>query len=450
MTEGQLDHITRRSGQAHLSALVANWSEEAKAALLKRLQEVDWEELAAGHEETLPTSIEPSRVVSLSERNKRAGEFRAAGEQAYKRGEVAVLMVAGGQGTRLGSSSPKGCYPVGALSKKSIYQYHAERFVQLSSMSSTKPLFLIMTSPATDTETKEFFASNGNFSIPAEQLQFFQQGTVPSLDLHGRAVLAGEGALLENPDGHGGCFTALVQQGILEKLHTKGVKHILYIQVDNILAPMYDPELIGLAVTERADVITKVVEKTNPAEKVGLLVKADGQDYLLEYIHLSPEQAQSRAEDGGLTLRWGNTAMHYWSVDFFWQKAEEKFRLPLHRSKKPLKAWTPEGGMDIEGYKHERFIFDLLPVAKTSIGLEVLREQEFAPLKNADGADSLATVHELSRSLYVSWLEKAGVKVRPGVNVEISPLYAADEQSFLKRWDNSTKEVTEDLFLDGA
>jgi UDP-N-acetylglucosamine/UDP-N-acetylgalactosamine diphosphorylase len=443
----QLKEELIKCQQEHLLVEAEGWSEEQKASLLEDLRNIPWKDLGEVSQDKAPSSVEPSRVISLEEREERLEELMAEGQKAYVEDDVAVLMVAGGQGTRLGFAGPKGCFEIGALSGKSVYQIQSEKVLALSKELGKEVPFLIMTSPATDEPTRDFFNQHNRFGLSENQLRFFSQASVPSLTEHGKLVLSAPGELLKNPDGHGGCFTALCQSGLLEGLRSDGIEHLLYIQVDNILAPVHDPVLLGLARLENADVITKVVEKERAEEKVGLLVKIDGVDGIIEYIAMSDEQINSRDENGKLEFRWGNTAMHYWSVDFLLRNYDSGYQLPLHRSKKPLEIYSQEETKKIEGYKHERFIFDLLPRAKVSLGLAVHRGEEFAPLKNAEGVDSPRTVNELCTEKFTRWLKDAGVEVAKGVTVEISPLFALNGEALGRKLD-AREKISQDLHLE--
>ncbi len=437
--------------QSHLLAGLADLAPADREAYLARLAAIDWEEQR--HHSTPPPmgAVGPSRVVDFAERARREAELARIGEATYRAGAVAVLMVAGGQGTRLGSSAPKGCFALAPHSGKSIYQLQAEKVLSLSRRIGKAVPFLIMTSPMTDAETREFFAAHNDFGLAPGQARFFSQGTVPSLDQQGRALLAAPGKLLENPDGHGGCFTALVKSGNLAALRRQGVRQIVYIQVDNILAPVDDALLVGLAEVEHADAITKVLEKAHPDEKVGHLVKVDGHDVIIEYTEVTPEQTRSKSATGELIYRWGSPAMHCWSVAYLGRLADQGYRIPLHRSAKPLKAWLDGRIQEVKGWKNERFIFDLIPEAKVSLGLAIDRDAEFAPVKNKDGSDSPATANDLAHRQYAAWLTAAGVKVDlpAGARIEISPLFAATKAQFLARWDGRISTVSGDYYLEG-
>lgn len=438
-------------GQEHLLEGLDDLALEKRDRFLERLAQIDWEELYEPAEPPAPEDVRPAPVVTLDERARRRDELAAAGEDAYRRGAVAVLVVAGGQGTRLGFDGPKGLFPLGPHSRKSIYQLQVEKVASVSRRVGRDVPLLVMTSPMTDVKTREFFRAHDDFGLAEGQLSFFVQGTVPSLDRGGRALLAEPGVLLENPDGHGGAFTALVESGELDGLRERGVEQIVYLQVDNVLAPVDDPVLVGVALVEGADVVTKVLEKKDPDERVGHLVTESGaRDRVVEYTELTAEQTRARTPDGELIYRWGSPAMHAWSVDFLSRLAARGYRLPLHRTAKPLRAWIDGAVRDVEGSKFERFVFDLIPEAERSVGLEIDRSAEFAPVKNADGDDSPATAVQLAHRNYVDWLGAAGVRVElpPGELIEVSPLLAATRSQFLERWDGRAGELTRGVYLE--
>jgi len=445
-----LADLLRTHGQDHLLDHLSTLPAADRETFAARLADIDWEEMRHHAETPTLDAVGPSRVVAAAEREQRGAELAKLGDAAYRAGQVAVLMVAGGQGTRLGSSAPKGCFTIAPHSGKSIYQLQAEKVLSLSRRVGRQVPFLVMTSPMTDAETRDFFAAHGFFGLAADQVRFFSQGTVPSLDADGSALLAGPGRLLENPDGHGGCFTALVKSGNLARLVREKIAQIVYIQVDNILAPVDDPELVGLAMDSKADVITKVLEKAHPDEKVGHLVRIDNRDRIVEYTEVTPEQTRARNAAGELIYRWGSPAMHSWSVAFLDRLAQKSYRLPLHRSSKPLKAWHDGQSIEVKGWKAERFIFDLIPEAQISLGLQLDREGEFAPVKNKDGTDSPATAVELAHRQYVAWLRDAGVtlKLPEAARIEISPLFAATRSQFLARWDKRVSELSGDYYLE--
>jgi UDP-N-acetylglucosamine/UDP-N-acetylgalactosamine diphosphorylase len=442
--------VVTAAGQDHLLADVGALTADQADEYLQRLAQIDWDDLATPAPARSLEGMGASRVIDRAERECRHDELHAAGSAAYADGAVAVLMVAGGMGTRLGCDGPKGCFEIGVHSGKSIYQLQAEKVLALSRSCAQAVPFLVMTSPATDEQTRAFFAVHDYFGLAADQVRFFSQGTVPSIDEAGRALLAAPGRLLENPDGHGGCFTALLASGQLARLQDEGIRHIVYIQVDNILAPVDDPMLVGVAEVEAADVVTKVLAKANPDEKVGHLVRIGDRDAIVEYTEVTSEQTRAQGDDGAVTLRWGSPAMHCWSVAFLARLAEQGYRPPLHRSRKPLQAWRDGALVEVAGYKNERFIFDLVGEAQTSIGLEIERADEFAPVKNASGVDSAVSAQALADAAYRCWLADAGVEMALAATdrVEISPLFAATAERFAAAWDGRFARVGGDLYLE--
>ena len=352
------------------------------------------------------------------------------GEAALRAGQVAVLLVAGGQGTRLGFDKPKGMYPVGPLSGASLFQIHAEKVLALSRRYGTPLQLLVMTSSATHADTVEFFGANHRFGLSEHQLHFFQQGEMPALDLTtGRLLLEAPGRLVSSPNGHGGTLTALASSGLLARLKADGVQHLFYFQVDNAFVNIAAPAFVGAHIAAGADVSSKVVAKVNPAEKVGVLALIHNRCGIIEYSDMPAALNEQRDADGQLSYRAGNPAIHLFSVPFLERVTTGCQRLEYHLARKKVPYFDTSIGADItptleNALKFELFIFDALPLAERWLAVETQRADEFAPLKNASGNDSPATVHELMFARNHRWLAAAGLST--GHPVEISPLYALD------------------------
>jgi UDP-N-acetylglucosamine/UDP-N-acetylgalactosamine diphosphorylase len=363
---------------------------------------------------------------------------RSAGEAALRRGEVAALLVAGGQGSRLGFEKPKGMYPVGPVSKASLFQIHAEKVLALSRRYGRAVPLLVMTSPATHADTVEFFRDNRLFSLARENVCFFQQGTMPAVDLKtGRLLLERPGQLFLSPNGHGGTLTALAESGLLADLKARGVRHVFYFQVDNPLVKVCDPGFVGRHVETRSEASSKVVMKDRPEEKVGVYALIDGRCGIIEYSDMPPEMAAEREPDGRLRFRAGSPAIHTFSVPFLERVTARGTGLAYHVARKKVPHHDPQTGASVEpqaanALKFELFVFDALPMAERALAVEAPREEEFAPLKNASGADSPETVYRLMTRLHAGWLERAGASVPPDRDgnpahpVEVSPLFALD------------------------
>jgi len=354
------------------------------------------------------------------------------GEAALCRGEVAVLLVAGGQGTRLGFDKPKGVYKVGPVSGASLFQIHAEKVLALRRRYQASVPFLIMTSPLTHAETVADFDKNKNFGLDGD-VHFFQQGTMPALDLAtGEPLLEAEGRPFLSPNGHGGTLTALADSGLLATMKARGVKHIFYFQVDNPLVKIAEPAFLGAHIAAMSEVSSKVVYKEQPEEKVGVLALIDGRCGIIEYSDLPAELATARAADGTLLHRAGNPAIHLFSVGFLEKVTDGADRLQYHIARKKVPYYDVATKSVIaptteNALKFELFIFDALPLAVRWLAVEAKRDEEFAPLKNATGPDSPETVRRLMIDRAARWLEACGCEAPNDAPVEISPLYALDE-----------------------
>ncbi len=353
-------------------------------------------------------------------------------------------MVAGGQGSRLGFDQPKGMFPVGPVSGKTLFQVHAEKVLALRRRYGPGLPLLVMTSPATDAETRRFFAEQKSFGLPPEEVFFFCQGTMPALDLGtGKLLLEAPGRLFLGPDGHGGTLTALRTSGLLDRLRQRGIEHIFYFQVDNPLVKVADPVFLGQHISHRAEVSSKVIPKLGPTDKLGNFVQVAGRCTIIEYSDLPEDLARQTDEQGRLRLWAGSPAIHVFDRDFLARMTEGEGRMPFHLARKKVpclddadRLIQPERE---NALKFEQFIFDVLPLAERWLVVETSREEEFAPLKNATGADSPEAVARAISNLAAEWLKAAGVNVPRGadgnaaVALEISPLLALDATELAAR-----------------
>ncbi|MCZ6688425.1 MAG: UDPGP type 1 family protein [Planctomycetota bacterium] len=376
---------------------------------------------------------------------------REEGERAIRAGQVACYMVAGGQATRLGIDGPKGTVEVGPVSRKSLFRLHAEKILAASIRYSTEIPWLLLTSDATDRETREFFEREGNFGLGPAQVRFLLQGSLPAFTPDGRILMKTRSEIFMGPDGHGGAIHALSGSGLLDDLLKEGTDVLSYFQVDNPLAPPIDPVFIGLHRLEGAEVSSKVAEKTDPEEKVGVFALRDGSLTVVEYTEISDEDRLARVEGGRLKFRGGNLAIHVMSLSFLDRLREEGLSLPHHPARKIVpaldEAGRPTTPSEPNGVKFESFIFDAIPLARTSFVAEVVREDEFQPIKNAAGKFTLEDARQALSRLHARWL--AGVvevpsdaSGSPSQPVEISPMYALDEEELRSR-------VPPDLQIEG-
>jgi UDP-N-acetylglucosamine/UDP-N-acetylgalactosamine diphosphorylase len=435
-------------GQEHVLAWWDHLTEAERQAFLDQVEALDLEMLRQLHQERekpyalpAPDQIAPIPVIP---RQAPSGEARRRGEALLAAGKVAALLVAGGQGSRLGFNHPKGMFPIGPVSNKSLFQIHAEKVLALGRRHGRPVPLLVMTSSATHGETERFFADHRYFGLPRDEVILFRQGTMPALDLAtGKLLLEERGRLFTSPNGHGGTLTALAETGLLEGLRRRGIEHIFYFQVDNPLVKVADPVFLGQHVMARAEVSAKVVAKESPTDRLGNLVLVDGRCTMIEYSDLPEELARQTDDCGRLRIWAGSPAIHCFALDFLERVTCGQTRIPFHLARKKVPCLDAAGCLNQpereNALKFEMFIFDVLPLARRWTVVETDRAEEFVPLKNASGADSPEAVRRAISNLGANWLEKAGVAVPrneqgdAAVPIEISPLLALDADELAAR-----------------
>lgn len=449
-----LQERLRRHGQEHVLAFWHQLDDVGRQELLGQLEAIDLEGLQALYAGRLegqpippPERILPVPVIPLDAPD--AAERRRQGEEALRQGQVAVLVVAGGQGSRLGFDHPKGMFPIGPVSRKPLFQIHAEKVLALSRRHGKPVPLLIMTSPATHDETVAFFHERRFFGLAEADVFFFCQGTMPALDLHsGRLLLEAPGRLFLSPDGHGGTLTALARSGVLERMKRRGVRQVFYFQVDNPLVQLADPLFLGHHLHARAEMSSKTIAKATPLEKMGVFASIDGRCAIVEYSDLPDELAHATDANGRLRLWAGSPAIHLFDVSFLERMTREPQYLAFHIARKKVPSLDADGRLvepqQENALKFERFIFDVLPAAEKWTVVEARREEEFAPVKNPEGIDSAQTAEQAMSDLAAEWIRRAGgtVPLRDGhaaVKLEISPLYALDAAELAARLPAGTR-----------
>jgi len=354
------------------------------------------------------------------------------GEELLSAGKVGAILVAGGQGTRLGFHKPKGMFQIGPVSGASLFQILAEQVLARVRRAGRDIPYYVMTSDATHQDTEEFFRLNRYFGLDRENVFFFKQGNMPAIDAAtGKLLLAEKGSLALSPDGHGGILAALKASGALDDMARRGIEYLHYHQVDNPTAIVCDPAFLGWHALHDSEISTKVVAKLTPSEKMGVVCDVAGKAQIIEYSDLPDELADKRDESGNPIFWAGNTAIHVLSRSFLERLCDGEHDLPFHIAHKKVPFVDPHGNA-VEpaapnAFKFERFIFDALPLATKALVVEADRQREFNPVKNAEGADSPATAKAALDRIGKQWLRAAGCDVAEDVTVEISPLFALDE-----------------------
>src|ERR1019366_5295902 len=316
----------QRHGQEHILARWERFDGTQREHLLRELTPINLEELRTLHakreqKDALP---ERQRIQPLPRPEIKASRsILDYGAEALYTGRIAYLIVAGGQGTRLGFDQPKGMFPLGPISRKTLFQLHAEKILALRRRTGSRIPLLVMTSPITDEATRLYFKRRNYFRLPPQDVWFFCQGTMPAVDLTtGRLLLEAPGHLCLSPNGHGGTITGLADSGLFDRLESRGIRTISYFQVDNPLTKLADYLFVGRHLAENAQVSSKVLPKTGPMERVCNFLLVDGRCAMIEYSDLPDEWANEKDDKGQLTFWAGNPAIHLFDVGFLRQAVQ--------------------------------------------------------------------------------------------------------------------------------
>ena len=434
MTYEQAKATLEKNGQEQVLRFWKKLSAAERKALLAQIESIDFKELArckaalaaggaASAKKGKPTAPKVHELKGAA--LKRAA---AAGEKELAAGRVGVLLVAGGQGSRLGFDGPKGAYSIGPVTGSSLFYFHARKILALSIRYKTPIPFYVMTSAANYAATVAHFEENDYFGLDPADVIFFKQGMWPGMTPDGKIILDAPGRIFMSPDGHGGMIAALKANGCFENMRKRGVTTLFYFQVDNPLVEIADPAFIGLHALEKSEYSLKLTAKRDPNEGLGMVVKRDGHFDMIEYTEMTDEMNNRRRADGELYFKFGSPAIHVFDRGFLEREAAKA--MPLHLAHKKIPFVDDSGKTakpsEPNGYKFEKFIFDALADAKGVTCMAFDRRDEFSPVKNAEGKDSPATCRADLQAKWRHQLAQAGVDVADGVPVEIDPVYALD------------------------
>lgn len=441
-------------GQSHLLRFWGELGAEERADFLDHLRGIRFEDVTDlfrralatlgtcrkldAHMEPIPETQFESEEGSDAETLER---YRAVGLREIGEGRVAVLLMAGGQGSRLGVAYPKGMYSVDLPSGKSLFRVQAERIRRLQALAErqtkrrgTIPWY-IMTSGPTNQATRQYLEKHKHFGLDAGDVVLFEQNFLPCFDFDGKILLEDKNRIVQAPDGNGGIYGALRKNGILDDMEKRGVRYVHVHSVDNILVKVADPIFIGYCVSKGADCGAKVVRKNSPTESVGVVCKVDDRFRVVEYSEISDETAHKTDAKGNLLFSAGNICNHFFTTDFLRDiiKNHEK-DLKLHVARKKIRHINADGAQvkpkANNGIKIEKFVFDVFEFSKHFVTWEVARDSDFSALKNSDdaGKDCPSTARRDLLALHKKYVERAGGTVE-GEEVEISPLisYAGED-----------------------
>lgn len=426
------------AGQEHLLQFWEELDTDEKQALYNELSELDLDEVLEYFQRTvaemssagekLDDKMQPlteSQCGSMAaSTDSELAQYESLSLEEISKSHVGILLLAGGQGTRLGTSYPKGMYDVGLPSSKTLFQLQAERIRSLEILAEKKTgvkgaiTWYIMTSASTIQPTLDFFAKNQYFGLKKENVVVFQQGTLPCFTFEGKMILGAKHKLSIAPDGNGGLYRALRREGILDDMKSKGIQFIQLYCVDNILVKVGDPLFMGYCLSKDAECANKVVRKGFPTEAVGITCKVAGHYQVVEYSEITQKSAEKRNPDGSLTYSAANICIHFFTFEFLNRIVMENERsLEHHVAKKKIPFINNEGVLvkpeKPNGIKMEKFVFDVFKFANKFVVWECYRDEEFAPLKNAEGASDFTPTHcrNALLALHQKWLRIAGAKL---------------------------------------
>ena len=438
MNYAEAEKVLKSCGQEHVLAYWKKLGKKEREALLKQIATIEpanvkycQKALVAGADVADSSKGKAPKVASL----KGAALKKAivAGEAELREGRVAALLVAGGQGSRLGYDGPKGCYEIGPITNAPLFYFHARKILARTLRYGATIPFYVMTSEANNAATVECFKENDYFGLNPKDVFFFTQGMWPGMTKEGKIILDAPGHVFMSPDGHGGLLAALKRSGALADMKKRGVTSVYFFQVDNPIVDVGDPAFIGYHVAQKAEYSLKVCAKRDWKEGLGVPVKRGSRFEIIEYTEMTEEDAKRTTETGDLYFKYGSPAIHVFDRAFL--EAEAAKAMPLHLAHKKIPTVDDKGKIvkpdAPNGWKFEKFIFDILPDAKRVTNVAFAREDEFAPVKNAEGNDSPATAKAAMTAKWARQLDKAGIVLKPGVPVEIDPCFEVPQGGLL-------------------
>ena len=403
--------------QEHLLLYYEKLSDTQKKELIEQIKNIDFDLMKELYESTTKpldlsdVTVEPIEHVDKSKLTLAEREmYEQKGIEAIKENKFAVVTMAGGQGTRLGHSGPKGTFDLGLESHKSIFEILCDTMKDAFAKYGVAIPWYIMTSRENNSDTEKFFEEHNYFGYPKDAIKFFKQGELPMIDLNGKILLDENGMVKEASNGHGGTLESMDKKKVIEELKNNGVEWVFISGVDNVLAKLVDPLLIGMSIHNNVLGAVKSVEKTDPKERVGVFCRKNKKVGVVEYTEISEEMANMRDDYGSLVYGDLNAVFHLYNI-----KALERvatLKLPYHTAFKKAKYIDENGKIVIpekpNAYKFEMFIFDSFEMLDDVLVLRVKREEEFAPVKNAEGSDSPETARKLYKDYFdkVKYMEK--------------------------------------------
>ena len=394
--------IWEDDNQKYIKAMMEKNTTEQNEKLTKRLEEIDFSVLE--HIERKETVNErgvfaPLDAVEVSEIEARGAEFKGLGLKAIREGKVGAVLLAGGQGTRLGLDRPKGTLNIGVAKELYLFEQLLRNLMDVTDEAGVYVPLYIMTSNINNADTTAFFEEHDYFGYPKDYVKFFVQEMVPACDYEGRIYMESQTEVAMSPNGNGGWFSSMVNAGLLSDIKERGIEWSNVFAVDNCLQRIADPMFVGATIAYGCESGAKVVRKAAPDERVGVLCTEDGKPSIAEYYEMTEEMATARKENGDLKYGFGVILNYLFSEKKLEQIADA--RMPIHVVEKKIPYMDVDGTFvkpeQPNGYKFETLVLDMVHMMDDCIPYEVVREREFAPIKNLHGVDSLDSARELMK-----------------------------------------------------
>lgn len=391
-------------GQTHLLTWFDTLTEHEQESLLEQIGELDLKLLdvfaafrSEGEQER--GELAPLGALTLAEIAENRDKFDAAGLDAIRQGKVGAVLLAGGMGTRLGFDKPKGMYNIGVNKTLYIFECLIRNLLEVVDRAGAYVPLFIMTSEKNDEDTRAFFKEMNYFGYNAEYVHFFIQEMAPAVDADGRILLEEKGRIATSPNGNGGWFSSMIKAGLLPLLKKEGIEWLNVFAVDNVLQRIADPAFVGATILSGASSGSKVVSKADPEERIGVLCLEDGTPSIVEYYEMTQEMITSREADGRLSYNYGVILNYLFRTDCLERIAGN--HMPIHVVSKKV-PYVNENGEQIKpaepnAYKFETLVLDMIHMQDKCLSFEVERQREFAPVKNAEGVDSVESARELLR-----------------------------------------------------
>lgn len=389
----------KKYGQEHVLKYYDELPDEQRNTLIEQIDRTDFTVIGQAAVMGKRGTIAPIKAMTIPEIDMGRERFERIGMEAIKAGKLGAVLLAGGMGTRLGSDAPKGMYDIGISKPVYIFQRLIENLMKVVEKAGNYIQLFVMTSEKNHDATVGFFKEHDYFGYDKDYIAFFKQDMAPAADFDGKVYMEAKDSIATSPNGNGGWFLSMKKSGLLELVEKRGIEWLNVFAVDNVLQSIADPVFAGAVLEGGYSVGSKVIRKVNPQEKVGVMCTEDGRPSIVEYIELTEDMLTQKDENGEYAYNFGVILNYLFKVDKLVNLLERK--LPYHKSAKKIPYINETGELvkpeEPNGYKYEQFILDMIQMLDSCLPFEVVREKEFAPIKNKAGVDSVESARELLR-----------------------------------------------------